>query len=1677
MGFSKMIKQLMKVLLVVFMSLTVIVPDGILTVRAEENTITTDKDEYEVGEPIYVTASTSYSGAWVSIIEESDGWNATSYYWYYVDGREGISSYYIWKNGETYNIFDTCCSKRGGYSKGWNLPAGNYKVAILKGNYEHVVHKSITIVDGTSEESITAEKTTFAANEPVNIVTNTHHTDGKPYVGIYAGKDTTTGDLLAWYYASFSNGITVNARQFYDFADGDYTAVLYGVDEKYVSFTVAKANDITLTFDKEGNKPVYKYGESVNVTIEDYVNSEAFIGVYPETADYEIDQDFLFLCKLNGNEVTVDVVKEAKDRGIDLTPGNYIVHLYNPDRFNLFTSDGYDGNSWEIVKSKAFTIAVTYDDDPDNIEWTLSEDHTASTITLKQLDDPTKTVTYNAVVGDKVTVEPTCTEKGSDTYPVSFSFPEGEELVTVNDTTEFTYDFVEEIAALDHDWVFDGYESNDNNTTVYGDYTCSRCDDTKQEVVLSVDKASYSVDEPVMTTVNYPSNNSQCVGLYKLDESYNPNSGGEKSIFWAYVSEVTSPFDMLKTRNENGRARDYGGGKYKIVLFKDGNYNPDIYVEFEVKPFSSITTDKDTYKYGESITVTTTSVYGTPWVGLYEYDNSDPLNETLLKYYYPDNAEYTKVIPSDWIDILVPGHYKFILFKFDDYVIDETEDNVLTIKSFFVERVYKAPEVVIAADNSKATFTFVPTDPAGENLVKEVEMIGEITTPATCEADGEKTYTAELDMGEGFVCENGETVFTATATEVVEKTGHDWNEPEWTWDDTDSAVAKFVCKNDEEHVVEVNAEIKSSTDNYTITYIATVTGPDGKEYTDTKTAAELEDDMKFRIRVSSREGDSVGSVTATVFADYHGEVAIKGDLVNENNVKVEMWMQNVGSLGVDSLRYYGTEFAPSSQSVPHSLDTIKPLFEDLVDNTLICIKVGEDSVTYSFGKARNRYTIDPSSEDKARTVWQDLFNEETIEVLSEGDEDSRIFIAEGSYIMIREDRLQFEEGKGGLEINGLNDLEALDKVIRDHIELVTEEGNDTVEFFLEKGTILKVGQSQVKLLKEVKATVDIDPAALEGELEKFRDPEEGSSLIGQTFALVLKVMGEIQGKKTTVTIELGHEMIAHEAVEATCTEEGVEAYWECTVCGKLFADENGDKEIEEPVIIEALGHEIVHHEAVEATCEEDGCKEYWECTKCGLLFADEKLETEVKAEDLVIAAIGHDWEEPTYTWSEDYSEVTATRVCKNNKEHKETETVKTTSDEKKATCEKAGSITYTAKFKNKAFRKQTETVTVEALGHRWGEPEWTWTEAKDGTLSATIKFVCANDEKHVYEEKAEVTSTVDGDTIKYEAVAKGPDGKEYKDTREVVKTGVLRIYGDNRYDTGMKVADYLAELKGVEKFDNVVLTTGRNFPDALSGAYLANQLGAPILLIRDNDKTIKDVQKYIEEHLNESGKIFVLGGVNAVKDEWLGDLAKKYTVTRVRGNNRYLTNIDILNKAGYTGGDILVCTGKDYADSLSGSAVDMPILLVNDALSKEQKEYLGKIKGAKFHIVGGKNAVSEAVEKELGKYGEVVERLAGANRYDTSALLAKKFFPEARKAVLAYGVNFPDGLCGGVIAAQMNAPLIVTISTDRKSFAVDFCSEHSIKSGIVLGGSGLIDDAAVRKIFAMSAKDTIEIYK
>ena len=78
-----------------------------------------------------------------------------------------------------------------------------------------------------------------------------------------------------------------------------------------------------------------------------------------------------------------------------------------------------------------------------------------------------------------------------------------------------------------------------------------------------------------------------------------------------------------------------------------------------------------------------------------------------------------------------------------------------------------------------------------------------------------------------------------------------------------------------------------------------------------------------------------------------------------------------------------------------------------------------------------------------------------------------------------------------------------------------------------------------------------------------------------------------------------HEMEEIAKKDANCTEEGNNAYWRCTICGRLYSDAAGNNEIElADTVIPAKGHtpEIIH--AVPATTTSEGYTEGVWCDVC-----------------------------------------------------------------------------------------------------------------------------------------------------------------------------------------------------------------------------------------------------------------------------------------------------------------------------------------------------------------------------------------------------------------------------------------------------------------------------------------------
>lgn len=253
-----------------------------------------------------------------------------------------------------------------------------------------------------------------------------------------------------------------------------------------------------------------------------------------------------------------------------------------------------------------------------------------------------------------------------------------------------------------------------------------------------------------------------------------------------------------------------------------------------------------------------------------------------------------------------------------------------------------------------------------------------------------------------------------------------------------------------------------------------------------------------------------------------------------------------------------------------------------------------------------------------------------------------------------------------------------------------------------------------------------------------------------------------------------------------------------------------------------------------------------------------------------------------------------------------------------------------------------------------------------------------------------------------------------------------RFSGADRYATAAALSASRFE-PGVPV---VHVVTGAGFADALVAGVAAGLAGGPVLLT--GRSSVPSATAAELDRLSP-GSIVVVGGTGAVSDAVLRTL-RTHTdgeVTRVHGGHRYETAAEVSARTFEAADQVFVASGERFADALSGvpAAVrgSAPLLLTSKwTLPATTAEELGRLGPSSITILGGEGAVSASVQAELGRYAGTVGRVAGENRYATSAALADRTFPAgAPVAYLATGSAFADALAAGPVAALAGGPVLL----------------------------------------------------
>lgn len=258
------------------------------------------------------------------------------------------------------------------------------------------------------------------------------------------------------------------------------------------------------------------------------------------------------------------------------------------------------------------------------------------------------------------------------------------------------------------------------------------------------------------------------------------------------------------------------------------------------------------------------------------------------------------------------------------------------------------------------------------------------------------------------------------------------------------------------------------------------------------------------------------------------------------------------------------------------------------------------------------------------------------------------------------------------------------------------------------------------------------------------------------------------------------------------------------------------------------------------------------------------------------------------------------------------------------------------------------------------------------------------------------------------------DLKDYVDDLKTYNNGYsnsTNVSGDDRIETAIALSEkyYNSDDDNAlfEKEVNSVVLVGSNaIVDGLVASPLAAEKKAPLLLT-SKDKLDSNVKSEIKRVMNlkntvgvnSSKKVYLAGGVNSISkdvENELKDMGLK--VTRLAGDDRYATSLEIADEIGLDDDKAFVVGGTGLADAMSIAPVASkleggeatPIVVVDGkakTLSSDASDFLGN---AQVDIIGGENSVSKDVEKDIDDAtGKSPERVSGDDRQATNAEVIK----------------------------------------------------------------------------------------
>ena len=477
--------------------------------------------------------------------------------------------------------------------------------------------------------------------------------------------------------------------------------------------------------------------------------------------------------------------------------------------------DGKAGVEWEMPTT---TVTITVEEHHNYGEptWSWNNDFTASAV-FTCTDDDGHTQTVPATVTDEVTTEPTCDKEGLRTYTAKVTFEGKDYTDTKTEPIPATgHAYGEPVWSWTDDFKATATFTCTNDTTHVKNVTAevtsavttpAACETTGVRTYTA--KVTFEGKEYTDTKTEVIPATGHAYGepVWKWTDGFEATATFTCANNAAHVKNVTATVTNAVTTEAT--CESTGTRTYTAKVTFDGKDYTD--TKTETLPATSHAYGEPVWKWNDDFTASATFTCG----------NDTSHVKTV-------NATVTNEVTTEATceSTGVRTYTAKVTFDGKDYTDTKTETLPATSHAYG-EPVWKWN------DDFTASATFTCGNDASHVETVNAAVTNEVTTAATCEADGVRTYTAKVTF-EG-------KEYTDTKTEVIPATGHAYGAPVWKWNDDFTASATFTCGNDTSHVKTVNATVTNEVTTEATcestgvrTYTAKVTF-DGKDYTDTKT--------------------------------------------------------------------------------------------------------------------------------------------------------------------------------------------------------------------------------------------------------------------------------------------------------------------------------------------------------------------------------------------------------------------------------------------------------------------------------------------------------------------------------------------------------------------------------------------------------------------------------------------------------------------------------------------------------------------------------------------------------------------------------------------------------------------------------------------------------------------------